>query len=129
MITGEIDKRLGAVISRTEFSRVCLPLFNAAREHPDITAWVLCNDETALEALTFLRSAGTRIPRDLSVAGFDDQVGASFADLTTYNFNTAALARAMLSHVMGCRLPAGQSRKLVEIDGFIVHRGSVGTKH
>ena len=53
---------------------------------PDRPTALFCgNDESALGALRQLRALGLRVPEDVSVAGFDDIVNASFAEppLTT----------------------------------------------
>lgn len=41
-------------------------------EHPNVTAIVGINDETALESIRALQSLGRRVPDDVSVIGFDD---------------------------------------------------------
>jgi DNA-binding LacI/PurR family transcriptional regulator len=52
---------------------------------PDITAVVVSSDEAAIGALRALKELGKRVPRDVSVAGFDDIPVAGWVDpaLTT----------------------------------------------
>jgi hypothetical protein len=59
------------------------------------------------------------------VAGFDDSNEALTSELTSYSFNTAALAQASLQHVMqaGTQRPAGTAR-VVEIPGVLMARRS-----
>jgi DNA-binding LacI/PurR family transcriptional regulator/DNA-binding transcriptional regulator YhcF (GntR family) len=98
-------------------------LFAEAARNTDLTAWVGANDAVAREALAFLRERGLRVPRDLSVAGFDDTERQFQQNLTSYNFNCAAVARAMLGHVLNWRpLRAAASSKTMELDGFINQR-------
>lgn len=40
--------------------------------HPQLTALLVLNDAMAVAVLTALRERGIRVPRDVSVAGFDD---------------------------------------------------------
>jgi DNA-binding LacI/PurR family transcriptional regulator len=44
------------------------------------TAVFACSDQLALGALRAARSAGIRVPRDMSVVGFDDSPSARYAD-------------------------------------------------
>ncbi len=47
-------------------------LLRLLREQPDITALLAQNDVTALQIWYLLRSAGYRIPEDISLVGYDD---------------------------------------------------------
>lgn len=50
------------------------PLRDARREHPEITAVLAPNDFYAVQAARVLAEMGLRIPRDISLVGFDDVV-------------------------------------------------------
>jgi LacI family transcriptional regulator len=71
----------------------------AARElllrNPELTAVLAYNDLTAIGVLRAARAAGMRIPRDLSVVGFDDIDLAAWLDppLTTVRQQKTALGR------------------------------------
>jgi len=65
----------------------------------EATVWVGDNDGTALDALDYLRAHGRRVPEDVSVIGFDDEIDASLRGLTSYNFNGSAAVRAALQHL------------------------------
>jgi hypothetical protein len=105
----------------------CLrPLFERALAEGRATAWVGVNDMVALAALRFLRSAGRRVPLDVSVVGFDDTVDALRAGLASYDFNLPALAHALIEHVVGWRSRAGRDHApVVEIPGALVARDSL----
>jgi DNA-binding transcriptional regulator YhcF (GntR family) len=95
----------------------------------EATAWVGAYDLPALHAVDFLRQRGRRVPRDISVIGFDDSIEASFHRLTSFNFNGDAVMRAMLRHIVD---PARNRDLLrdgnspVEIPGFITVRQTTG---
>jgi DNA-binding FadR family transcriptional regulator len=133
----EMTKRVGEVLS--EFAseakdRILAnaadaqlePLFNAALTNKNVSAWVCVSDNVALKAIRFLTKAGRRVPRDLSVCGYDDSLAASIGGLTSYNFNTGGTARAMANYLLdaggvsGCGRPACD----VEVEGSLVVRGS-----
>jgi DNA-binding LacI/PurR family transcriptional regulator len=92
--------------------------------HP-ATAWVAFNDDLALIALDYLREAGVRLPRDLSLVGFDDTLEGFGEGLTSYSFNVAAIVNEMLEHV----LAPGRTRPRdgsVEMAGMVVERQTSG---
>ena len=58
-------------------------------QNPEITAIFAGNDETAISLIKGLRDQGIRVPEDISVAGYNNQIFAPMWDpaLTTYNQN------------------------------------------
>jgi LacI family transcriptional regulator len=74
---------------------------------PSMTAVFVATDSMALGALAELRRRGTRVPEDISVAGFDDIPGLEFIhpNLTTVRVPMAELGAA------------GVARLLQELDG------------
>lgn len=101
------------------------PLFGKALADASITAWVGVTDDVALCALDFLRSRGVRVPRSISVIGFDDRLDSLPAGLTSYNFNAPAVLVAMLDHVLGGRMLKGtRDAEPIEVPGLIVERAS-----
>ena len=67
---------------------------------------------------------GVEVPDDISVAGFDDSIAALMFGLTTYNFNGAGAARAMLSHILNPLPVTG----VTEIPGAVVERRTTGPR-
>lgn len=104
------------------------PLFEQAScARPQPTAWVGVNDTVALAAARFLRLAGRRVPREVAVVGFDNTLEALREGVASYDFNLAALASALLDHVLGWRTRPGRDRgPVVEIPGLLVERESLG---
>lgn len=93
----------------------------------DITAWVAVDDDTALIALEFLRRAGVQVPEQVSLTGCDDTPESSRNCLTSYNFNFSGLVQALLLFILnppGLHVRGG--RKLLDLEGRIVSRGTVG---
>jgi DNA-binding LacI/PurR family transcriptional regulator len=99
------------------------PVLTQAMRELDATVWIAENDPTAVACLRFLRERNVAVPGEVALVGFDDSPEAAGNDLTSYNFNAPAIARAMLQFV----LHPGQARRPhspVDIDGFVVERGS-----
>jgi DNA-binding LacI/PurR family transcriptional regulator/DNA-binding transcriptional regulator YhcF (GntR family) len=87
------------------------------------TAWIGANDRCALQIHGWLASRGIRVPQDISLAGFDDTAGALRADLTSFRFASADMARAMIRQILSHR---GMSSTLTRHEGVVVGRGSTG---
>lgn len=69
------------------------------------TAVVVANDQMALGLIAGLGAEGIAVPRDLSVAGFDDNPDAAFYTpaLTTVRLDLSGEARRAVAEVMGGR--------------------------
>lgn len=63
------------------------------RRHPEITGLIAYSDEEAVNILFQLRSAGRRVPEDISVIGFND---GPLAALPEFRLTTVAQQRAAL---------------------------------
>lgn len=102
-------------------------MLNTILEQPDITACVGANDRMALMIRDHLTRKGVRVPRDISIVGFDDSKAATDKDLTSYSFVFPDIARKVLTYVL-----APRARKLVrddnfvECEGLLLERGSSG---
>jgi DNA-binding LacI/PurR family transcriptional regulator len=100
-----------------------MPRFEEALALPQLTAWVCANDEVGRSAITFLRSRSLEPGRNRAVIGFDDEITASGAGLSSYNFGVAAQALACLRFIVNpTSMP--DLRSTVEIPGFVVTRTS-----
>jgi DNA-binding LacI/PurR family transcriptional regulator/DNA-binding transcriptional regulator YhcF (GntR family) len=120
--------KIDAMLSYGAIAETCAPLFEQALAASSAkagraTAWVAANDTIAIAALSFLRHRKVDVPRDISIAAFDDTDEALFRGLTSYNFNDAGAVRAMLSHLLS---PLGRTTPPpYAIPGFVSVRGSV----
>ncbi len=96
---------------------------------PDVTAALACNDINALDAIKALEKTGRQIPRDFSIAGFDDILEAqtNLPPLTTIHVDRPAMGRmAVQSLVDRLRSDHINPRQTVVIAPQLVIRGSTG---
>jgi len=101
--------------------------FEQACADPSLTAWVGTNDPTALACLRFLAGRGVRVPEQVSVAGFDDSTDAVTSGLTSYNFNAAGLAHAIVMHLLHPAMKRERGAgEWFEAGGYVVARASTG---
>jgi DNA-binding LacI/PurR family transcriptional regulator/DNA-binding transcriptional regulator YhcF (GntR family) len=116
------------VMQRETVRGVLTPLMERAHAAADVTAWVAANDDIALECMDYLEAQGRRVPGDISVAGFDDNLEAFFRKLTSFNYNEPGAIHAMLSHVLEAGVGAARSARgpVTEVSGFVNVRGTTG---
>ncbi len=100
-------------------------LFERLQRTEQATAWVAYNDHLALLALDYLRHAGVRLPRDLSLVGFDDTLAGLGKGLSSYSFNIHTIVNAILEHVLAPRRTGSRS-SIVEIPGMVMVRQTSG---
>ncbi|MFD1713286.1 LacI family DNA-binding transcriptional regulator [Amnibacterium flavum] len=79
-----------------------IELAAAVRAPGGPTAIVVANDQMALGVIASLRQEGIEVPRDVSVAGFDDAPDAAFylPSLTTVRLDVAAEARRCVLQIV-----------------------------
>ncbi len=120
----ELSIRYEMAFHRTLVREGLRPRLEQALRTAGVTAWVTANDDVGVTALEYLREHNRKVPEDMSVVGFDDSMEAFTSKLTSYNFNNAALARAMLQSVMTPR----RFRQLTDCSGPVEVRGFVNER-
>jgi DNA-binding LacI/PurR family transcriptional regulator len=88
------------------------------RAEPAITALLCSNDLTAIGAVRGLRSLGLRVPRDVSVVGFDDIEMAAYVDppLTTIHQATDEMGRWAVASLLQ-RIDRGREASAGQVGG------------
>lgn len=94
--------------------------------HSRPTALFAVNDETAVGAMTAAYRRGLSIPRDVSIAGFDDSPVATvtWPQLTTVRQPIEAMAAAAAAHILRPRVETGEGPARILLPFEIVVRGS-----
>jgi len=101
------------------------PVFRRARDMGG-DVWVCANDFAAIQALHFLRAARVRVPGSLAVIGFDNTEDASYAGLSSYDFDIKGLVPRMLDTILrpDRRRPSDAAHRLLTHTGMVVQRAS-----
>jgi DNA-binding LacI/PurR family transcriptional regulator len=94
------------------------------------TAVFCYNDITALGAMTAIRSRGLRIPRDVSVVGFDDLFFAEYTNppLTTIRQPVREMGRQAIQTVIGLVAGSVSTRTIKAHGELIVRRSTAAPK-
>ncbi len=102
-------------------------LMEAALTRPDITAWVMANDNHAILALDFLKERGMAVPGRLAVCGFDDKPEAGRRALSSYRFDIQAIAEDALRFLEWAGSHPKPGYWIADCaGGRLVHRASTG---
>ncbi len=97
-------------------------------EQPRITGIACANDELAAGVIRAGRELGRRIPRDLSVVGFDDIIMARYVDppLTTIGYDKEALGRVAMAQLLDQIEKTSEAKKLPAVSCELIRRASSG---
>lgn len=92
------------------------------------TAFVCANDFMAVGVLRELRERGLRVPRDVSVTGFDNIRLSEYCDppLTTVHIPREMIGRTAFDCLVGGGAPVGSAGREIQIDTEFVVRESTG---
>jgi DNA-binding transcriptional regulator YhcF (GntR family) len=100
-LSAMLQRSLGLSIHQQMIVNAYAPLVETIAANREITAIVGANDHAALAFLELASSHRIAIPERFSLIGFDDTVMATQQELSSYNFNTAGIAAAMVNHILG----------------------------
>jgi DNA-binding LacI/PurR family transcriptional regulator len=121
------------IIRNTLFSEVFMdgeirfalePLLDAAAKNRRVTAWIVCNDRVAHMTLAYCARKGIRVPEQVAIIGFDDEIESSEWRLTSYNFNFSAAAATIVHYLLHPDAGHWQHRRIEEIKGMMVERST-----
>jgi DNA-binding LacI/PurR family transcriptional regulator/DNA-binding transcriptional regulator YhcF (GntR family) len=124
----KIERGNQSPVHTREILNYMVPLFEAALEDREITAWVCGMDYIALIAQRFLASRGIAVPQRLSLIGFDNIQSSLESGLSTYHFDLGTLAHNMLIHIIQpVWRPFLNVNRFTEINGRIIERETTAT--
>ncbi|SDX38166.1 transcriptional regulator, LacI family [Saccharopolyspora shandongensis] len=93
-------------------------------EHPDVTAVIALNDDMAIGVLAALRARGMAVPKDISVAGFDDVAVAEHLSpaLTTVRLPMAEMGEQAL--LLALKEPSARPRRRTTAHSLVVREST-----
>lgn len=95
-------------------------------QNTSITAWVGIHDTIAYLLHDYLLQTERIVGRDISLAGFDDELYSFAKGLTSYNYNVAGLVGALMGFLVGALQRPPLKNGLVVVPGFVMTRSSTG---
>ncbi len=123
-VASDLFTDLNQALARQQFREALYPQLDTLLHSTPVTAIVGYNDQIAVDILDYLHDRGVRVPRDVSVVGFDDTPEAFSYQLTSYEFNAAGVTGAVMHHILEPAVP--RDDRVVQIEGRIVKRLSAG---
>jgi DNA-binding LacI/PurR family transcriptional regulator len=105
--------------------RAMRPCFEEALRFPSVTAWVCCNDDMAAAALEFLRQHGKRVPADISLVGFDNNVIAHQLGIDSYDFPVDTMGCMAMECLAHPTVVPRDEEGATHLEGIVVARQSV----
>jgi len=125
-LVAQLKRELHLAVRRERILEALTPHLEKALNRKELTAWVAIDDDTALLVLDFLRRRGLRVPRDLSLVGFDDTAEGARRDLTSYNFDFDRFNHYVLRYLLEpARVDKAEAHGAQRPEGRVIARGSV----
>lgn len=125
-LVAQLTREIHLAARRERILEALTPHLEKALKRKDLTAWVAIDDDTALLVLDFLGRRGLRVPRDLSLVGFDDTAEGARRDLTSYNFDFERLNHYVLRYLLEPgRVDRAEAHGAQRPEGRVIVRGSV----
>jgi DNA-binding LacI/PurR family transcriptional regulator/DNA-binding transcriptional regulator YhcF (GntR family) len=121
-----VMEALAEQMRKAGLRRQLFPLLDQLAAKREVTAWIACNDLTAVVCLEYLRQRCISVPGRISLTGVDDSVLASHHGLTSYSRNEHGAINRILHGFFDPRRSAdGAARPSVhDVEGRIVARAS-----
>jgi DNA-binding LacI/PurR family transcriptional regulator len=100
-------------------------LFESVLSQNNSSLWICSDDQTAWDAVAFLKARGRRVPEEVAVMGFDDWRESLGHGLTTYNFNMTGMVQRAI-HLIRDEREFKNAKVVSEVDGYVVERRTTG---
>jgi DNA-binding LacI/PurR family transcriptional regulator/DNA-binding transcriptional regulator YhcF (GntR family) len=117
----KIQQVIGIAASAHAFAMHLSSLFHKVLTTSAADAWVCCNDQTALAAVSYLKSRKKRVPGDISVIGFDNWRESNEQQVSTFDFNMDGMIKESLLMIVDAKSLRARAA-ISEVDGYVVER-------
>ncbi len=125
-VASQLERETHLAVRRERILEALTPRLESALMRKDLTAWVAVDDDTALLILEFLERRGLRVPRDISLVGFDDTAEGARRDLTSYNFDFERFNHYVLRYLLEpARVDKEKAQGMRSPEGRVIVRGSL----
>jgi DNA-binding LacI/PurR family transcriptional regulator len=125
-LVAQLEGGMHLAVRRERILEALAPQLEKALKRKDLTVWVTIDDDTALLVMDFLSRRRLKIPRDLSLVGFDDTAEGARRDLTSYNFDFERFNHYALRYLLEpARVDQAEARGAQSPAGRVIVRGSV----
>jgi len=127
----KIDNDLFITCSRPNFEEAYIVATRLIKEKRDIDAIITANDYMALGVLKAMYEQGIRVPQDISIAGYDDIIYASLANvpLTTVVQDIERMSRLSVNMIMDMITNNTLTAENIMIEPELVIRESTSVKY
>lgn len=122
----QLNEDFTSEFSRIRMGRALFPIFEEVLADRSITAWVGVDDRIALWALEYLKNKGIKVPRQISVIGFEDTADAFLTGLTSYNYDVQSVTRKAIAFLSNPTMFTTKTVPMPETNGYVVVRNSTG---
>jgi DNA-binding LacI/PurR family transcriptional regulator len=127
IVFSDLRSSLASMLTYENERRWYAPLLDRIVADRSITALVGAYDMIGLYALGYFPRFGITVPREVSIAAFDDSFSCNRFGLTSYNFLFSDIARRMVHFILHPAEPCFRDLDRIECEGIIMERRSVGS--
>lgn len=117
------------IMMRPKGGDMSLLLKDVYQRVPDFTAFICASDYYAANIMNYLKDRGVKIPEELSIAGFDDNIYSRMVRpfLTTVHQDVSEKGRIAVKKLFQIICEEEQGKKCIELPVYVVERDSVRT--
>jgi len=125
-LVNELSRNV-SLIESAALGRQLEPLLDEAYACENVSLWIGVDDTVALHCLQYLKKKTSEKMGVIAVAGFDNSPESFYRKLTSFDFNTNAVMRAVIQYLVSPEIDQKQAKGIIrerEIEGVIVERES-----